>query len=88
MDLYHYMRPVLGQDSVMLSPEQKKLLGIRPTGTVYMNKMRDRSDFCTLSATAVCSNLKSINTCKCLLSAFVRNKCVHRVYFCSSVDMK
>lgn len=32
VDLYHYMRPVLGQNSLVLSPEQRKLLGIRPTG--------------------------------------------------------
>ncbi|XP_074609702.1 transmembrane protein 209-like isoform X1 [Acropora palmata] len=31
IDLYHYMRPVLGQNSVLLSQEQRLLLGIRPT---------------------------------------------------------
>ena len=33
IDLYHYMRPVLGQNSVLLPQEQRFLLGIRPTGT-------------------------------------------------------
>lgn len=35
VDLYHYTRPVLGQNSVLLSPEQKKLLGIRPTDSGF-----------------------------------------------------
>ncbi|XP_068760349.1 transmembrane protein 209-like [Montipora capricornis] len=35
VDLYHYMRPVLGQNSVLLSQEQRKLLGIRPTDSGF-----------------------------------------------------
>ncbi|KAL9960685.1 hypothetical protein ACROYT_G034171 [Oculina patagonica] len=35
VDLYHYMRPVLGQNSVLLSPDQRKLLGIRPTDSGF-----------------------------------------------------
>ncbi|XP_073229325.1 transmembrane protein 209-like [Porites lutea] len=35
VDLYHYMRPVLGQNTVVMSPEQKRLLGIRPTDSGF-----------------------------------------------------
>ena len=32
VDVYHYLRPVFTQKTVLFSPEQRKLLGIRPTG--------------------------------------------------------
>ncbi|RMX50530.1 hypothetical protein pdam_00022341 [Pocillopora damicornis] len=35
VDLYHYMRPVLGQNSVVLSLDQRKLLGIQPTDSGF-----------------------------------------------------
>ena len=40
VDLYHYMRPVLGQNSVVLSLDQRKLLGIQPKGTEWKRFVR------------------------------------------------